>query len=67
MGEKPSSSSSKTDQLIQEHEARAKQFEEQARALANAKQSDQEIRALQIKARQERQEADNLRKQKAAE
>ena len=67
MGEKPSSSSSKTDQLIQEHEARAKQFEEQARTLANAKQNDQEVQALQAKARQERQEAENLRRQKAAQ
>ena len=67
MGEKPSSSNSKTDQLIREHEARAKQFEEQARTLANTKQNDQEVRALEAKARQERQEAENLRRQKAAE
>ncbi len=67
MGEKPTSSNPKTDQLIQEHEARAKQFEEQARALANTKQNDQEVRALQAKARQERQEAENLRRQKASE
>jgi hypothetical protein len=67
MGERPGSSSPKTDQLIQEHEARAQQFEEQARTLANAKQNDQEVHALQAKARQERQEAENLRRQKAAE
>ena len=67
MGEKASSSNPKTDQLIQEHEARARQFEEQARALANAKQNDEEVRALEAKARRERQEAENLRRQKAAE
>jgi hypothetical protein len=65
MGEKASSSNPKTDQLIQEHEARARQFEEQARTLANAKQNDQEVRALQEKARHERQEAENLRRLKA--
>ena len=67
MGERPGSSSSKTDQLIQEHEARARQFEEQARSLASSKQNDQEVQALQAKARQERQEAENLRRLKAAE
>ena len=65
MGESERYSSDKTDQLIQEHEAQAKQFEEQARTLANLKQNDQEVRALQAKARQERQEADNLRRLKA--
>ena len=65
MGESERYSSDKTDQLIQEHEVRAKQFEEQARTLANLKQNDQEVRALQAKARQERQEADNLRRLKA--
>ena len=67
MGEKASSSNPKADQLIQEHEARARQFEEQARTLANTKQNDQEVRALEAKARQERQEAENLRRLKAAE
>jgi len=65
MGESARDSNPKTDQLIQEHEARARQFEEQARALASAKQNDQEVRALQAKARQERQEAENLRRLKA--
>ncbi len=67
MGESARYSSDKTDQMIQEHEARARQFEEQARALASAKQNDQEVRALQAKARQERQEAENLRRLKAPE
>jgi hypothetical protein len=67
VGESVRDSSDKTDQLIQEHEARAQQFEEQARTFASAKQNDQEVRALQAKARQERQEAENLRRLKAAE
>ncbi len=67
MGESVRHSNPKTDQLIQEHEARARQFEEQARVLASAKQNDQEVRALQEKARRERQEAENLRKLKTTE
>ena len=67
MGESARHSNPKTDQMIQEHEARARQFEEQARVLASAKQNDQEVRALQAKARQERQEAENLKRLKATE
>jgi hypothetical protein len=67
VGESARYSSDKTDQLIQAHEARAQQLEEQARTLASSKQNDQEVQTLQAKARQERQEAENLRRQKAAE
>jgi hypothetical protein len=67
VGESARYSSDKTDQLIQAHEARAQQLEEQARTLTNVKQNDQEVRSLQEKARQERQEAENLRRLKAAE
>jgi len=67
MGESARDSNPKTDQMIQEHEARVQQFEEQARSLASAKQNDQEVQTLQAKARQERQEAENLRRLKAAE
>jgi hypothetical protein len=67
MGESARDSNPKMDQLIQGHEAMAQQLEEQARSLASAKQNDPEVQTLQAKARQERQEAENLRRLKAPE